>query len=69
MKNHRHVSNADIVDNRLKVSNHPISVPKEKLRAGSLEDKYPVLLDDGRTIVFIKDKRREREVRLRYATR
>ena len=28
---------------------------------------FDVLLDDGRTIVFITDKSREREIRLRYA--
>ncbi len=65
MKNNRHATTSDIVDNRMELSNHH-PVPKSKLVAGSLEDKYPVLLDDGRTIIFIKDKSREREIRLRY---
>jgi hypothetical protein len=56
----------DAIDNRLDISNHKTSIPKSKLSAGSIEKKYPVLLDDGRTIVYISDKGREREIRLRY---
>ncbi len=67
MKNIRHITKGDSVDNRLEISNHQITVPKSKLLSGSVADKYPVLLDDGRTIVYIADKSREREVRLRYA--
>jgi hypothetical protein len=51
----------------MKVSNHKVAVPKSKLLFGSVVDKYPVVLDDGRTIIFIRDKSREREIRLRYA--
>jgi hypothetical protein len=66
MKNVRHIAKHDAVDNRMEISNHQVAVPKAKLSAGSLENKYPVLLDDGRTIVYLKDKSREREIRLRY---
>jgi hypothetical protein len=67
MKNIRHITKGDAVDNRMEISNHQIAVPKAKLSSGSVADKYPVLLDDGRTVVYIKDKSQEREVRLRYA--
>jgi hypothetical protein len=67
MKNIRHITKGDAVDNRMEISNHQIAVPKTKLSSGSVADKYPVLLDDGRTVVYIKDKSQEREVRLRYA--
>ena len=51
------------------LSNHQGNVPKSKLSSGSVADKFPVPLGDGRTIVFIADKSREREIRLRYALR
>ena len=57
------------MDNKMAMSNHQGIVPKSKLTAGSIADKFPVLLDDGRTTVFITDKSREREIRLRYALR
>jgi len=70
MKNGRYFTKGDAVDNRMSMStHHKDSVPKSKLSTGSVADKYPVLLDDGKTIVFISDKSREREIRLRYALR
>jgi hypothetical protein len=69
MKNIRHSNTNDSIDNRLAMSNHQNTVPKTKLSSGSVADKYPILLDDGRTIIYITDKTREREVRLRYALR
>lgn len=50
-------------------THHKDLVPKAKLKASSVADKFPVLLKDGSTIVFIADKSREREIRLRYALR
>jgi hypothetical protein len=69
MKNIRHITKGDAVDNRMELSNHQIKVPKSKLSSGSVADKFPVLLIDGRTVVYISDKSREREIRLRYALR
>ncbi len=66
MKNVRHITQNDAVDNRLEISNHRVTIPKSKLSAGSVAEKYPILLDDGRTVVYIADKSREREIRLRY---
>lgn len=37
-----------------------------KLLTGVTSDKYAVLLDDGKTIVFISDKSKEAEIRLKY---
>jgi hypothetical protein len=60
----------DAIDNRLEISNrYHDAVPKSKLSSGSVVGKYPVMLDDGRTIVYIADKSREREIRLRYGLR
>ncbi len=69
MKNIRHITKGDAVDNRMEISNHQVKVPKSKLSSGSVVDKFPILLDDGRTVVYISDKSREREIRLRYALR
>ena len=68
MKNVRHFKRDDAVDNRMALStHHRDAIPKSKLSSGSVANKFPILLDDGRTIVFIADKSREREIRLRYA--
>ncbi|MEI7499857.1 MAG: hypothetical protein WCK84_05355 [Bacteroidota bacterium] len=69
MKNVRHITKSDAMDNRMDMSNHQAAVPKSKLSSGSVVDKYPVMLDDGKTVVFIADKSREREIRLRYSLR
>jgi len=37
-----------------------------KLLTGVTSDKYAILLDDGKTIVFISDKSKEAETRLKY---
>jgi hypothetical protein len=69
MKNNQHNASIDALDNRLDLSNHKVAVPRSKLSSGSVADKFPVVLDDGRTIIYIRDKSMEREVRLRYAMR
>ena len=67
MKDIKHFQKKDAIDVKLEMSNHKDTVPKSKLSSGSVIDKYPVVLDDGRTIVYISDKSREREIRLRYS--
>ncbi len=37
-----------------------------KLLTGETLDKYAILLDDGKTIIFISDKSKEAETRLKY---
>jgi hypothetical protein len=48
--------------NRLKISN-------SKLLNGSLVGKFPIILDGGRTTVFISDKSKEAETREKYQVR
>ncbi len=36
------------------------------LLTGSIADKYAVVMDNGKTIVFISDKSKENETRLKY---
>jgi|WetSurMetagenome_2_1015567.scaffolds.fasta_scaffold1573569_1 hypothetical protein len=37
-----------------------------KTGTGKTSDKYPVILDGGRTIIFVSDKKKEKEVRRWY---
>ena len=69
MKHSLQLGTNDAVDNRLEISNHRMMVPKSKLLSGSVSEKYPVLLDDGKTVVYISDKSRESEIKLRYSFR
>ena len=69
MNDIRHFRKKDAIDSRLDMSNHQEAVPKTKLSAGSVANKFPVILDDSRTVVYIDDKSREKEIRLRYAMR
>jgi hypothetical protein len=59
----------DAIDNRMSISNHQFRVPKPKLSTGSITGMYPVILDGGRTIIYISDKSKESEIRLKYALR
>jgi hypothetical protein len=43
-----------------------LTLPDEKLLMGSISDKYPVVLNDGRTVIFISDKSKEAEIRQKY---
>jgi hypothetical protein len=69
MKNAQHINKQDSFDSKIEISNRQISVPKSKLSTGSVVNKYPVVLDGGRTIIYISDKSREEEIRLRYSSR
>ena len=60
---------SDVIENRMNLSNHRNSIPANKLVQGSTQDKYPVILDNGKTIIFISDKSQEAEIRFRYGSR
>jgi hypothetical protein len=69
MKNITHRTTNDAMDNRMKISNHQVKVPKAKLATGSVVGLYPVILDGGKTIIYTTDKSKESEIRSRYALR
>ena len=48
---------------------HKGVIPKEKLENGSTKDKFPVYLDDGKTVIFIDDIKKKQEVIERYRNR
>jgi hypothetical protein len=51
------------------LANHSFKVPDSKHLTGSTADKFPVVLDGGRTVIYISDKSREAEIRERYELR
>jgi hypothetical protein len=59
----------DALENRMSLSNHRYNVPQSKLLTGSIIDKFPVILDGGKTIIFISDKSKEAETRYKYELR
>ena len=69
MKAIQHIPENEVIDNRLSLSNHHRRVPKSNLSTGSLTGKYPIILDGGRTIIYVTDKSREDEIRSKYALR
>jgi len=56
----------DKLENRLSLVRDRSKIPDEKLLMGSLKGKYPVVLDDGKTIVYISDESKADETRLKY---
>ena len=60
--------NKDSFDNRLSLARTRSKIPEDKLSMGSTKGKFPIMLDDGRTIVYISDKSKEEETRLKYAS-
>lgn len=59
----------DTLEHRMMQERQRLKVPDSKLLSGSTKDKYPVVLDGGRTIIFIDDKSKETETRKRYDAR
>jgi hypothetical protein len=59
----------DVLENRMNLSNQQLKVPHSKLLTGSIQNKYPVVLDGGKTILFISDKSKEAETIKRYEAR
>jgi hypothetical protein len=59
----------DTLEYRMAQENNRMKIPDSKLLTGSLTGKYPVILDGGKTTIFISDKSKERETRERYEMR
>jgi hypothetical protein len=59
----------DTLEYRMSLENNRNKIPDSKLLTGSLAGKFPVILNGGRTIIFISDKSKEAETRLKYEAR
>jgi hypothetical protein len=56
----------DRLANRMKMLHNREKISDEKLLMGSTRDKFPVVMDGGKTVIYISDKSKEAETRLRY---
>ena len=54
---------------RARRTNHRGSQNHANMLTGSTADKHPVILDGGKTIIFVDDKSMETETRNRYELR
>ena len=59
----------ETLEYRMMVERQRLKIPDSKILTGSIKDKYPVILDGGRTTIFISDKSKESETRERYESR
>ncbi len=59
----------DTMEYRMMMERQRLKIPDSKILTGSTTDKYPVILDGGRTTIFISDKSKESETRKRYESR
>lgn len=56
----------DTLENRIALANNRMKIPDAKLLMGSTLGKHPIVLDGGKTIVYISDLSKEAETRLKY---
>lgn len=56
----------EAIENRLNLERNRAKIPDEGLSLGSTRDKFPVVLDDGKTVIYVSDKRKLEETRLKY---
>ena len=56
----------DTLENRLNLARIRAKIPDDKILMGSIKEKYPVLLNDGKTVIYISDKSKEEETREKY---
>lgn len=59
----------DTLEYRMMQEHNRLKIPDSKLLSGSTAGKYPVVLDGGRTTIFISDKSMESETRKKYEMR
>ena len=69
MKNAPHITANSVFAERINSSAHLRRGAKSKPSTGSVSGLYPVILDDGRTIIYTTDKSKEGEIRAKYALR
>ena len=67
MKSIQHKSEDDFDSRNYKVTSRARRAARKKLSTGSINGRYPVVLNDGRTVIYITDKSKESEIRARYA--
>lgn len=56
----------DRLENRMRMLHNREKISDEKLLMGSTRNKFPVVMDGGKTVIFISDKSKEAETRIKY---
>ena len=56
----------DTFENRLNLARIKARIPEDKLLMGSIKEKFPILLKDGRTTIYISDISKAEEIREKY---
>jgi len=59
----------DTLEYRMMQERQRLKIPDSKLLTGSIVGKYPVILDGGKTTIFISDQSKESETRDNYELR
>ncbi len=59
----------DTLEYRMMLENNRNKISNSKLLTGSTTGKYPIILDGGRTTIFISDLTKESETRQKYESR
>jgi hypothetical protein len=59
----------DTLEYRMSMANQRLKVSDSKLLTGSTKDKFPIIMDGGKTVIFISDKSKEMETREKYELR
>ncbi|MEI6898680.1 MAG: hypothetical protein WCL00_02285 [Bacteroidota bacterium] len=55
-----------IIEKRNEIVGHYFKCPADKRQKGSLDGKIPVVLEDGKTVVYVSDEKKAEMVRLRF---
>jgi len=61
-----HTMKNDTLENRLNLARIKAKIPDDKLLMGSLKGKFPVLMKDGKTVIYIADLSKAEEIKERY---
>ncbi len=59
----------DSFENRYKFNSPQNTIPPAKMLAGSTKDKFAIVLDGGKTVIFISDRSKMKETIERYQNR
>ena len=56
----------DTMEYRMMMEQNRLKIPDSKLLKGSLVGKFPIVLDGGKTTIYISDLSKESETREKY---
>jgi hypothetical protein len=59
----------DTLEYRMMQEHNRLKIPDSKLLTGSIVGKYPVVLDGGKTTIYVADRSMEAETRRNYELR